>query len=126
MTRESGIDEANSDDGRQAFTDVLTGEVLLHPLEQVLSLGIVVDGSSQGRAETGQMGPAISVEDGVGERQDILRIPIVPLERDLDLLTVVGLFIEIDGLRVEHRLRSVEIMGELRKAPLETKFLFPL
>ena len=96
--------DAHRDDRGQALTNILAGEVLLQSLEEILGLGIGVDGSGQGGAETREMGAAVPVEDRVGEGEDIFGVAVVPLQRDLDFFAVVGLVsIEIDRVLVERR-----------------------
>ena len=109
------VAQADRDDGRQALADVLTLEVLLLLLEQVPRAGIAVDHVGQGLREPLDVHAALNGRDAVGEGVDRLVVARVPLQRDLDLLPLFGLF-EGRHLAEERLLRRVEVLDEVDDA----------
>ena len=116
--------DAYCDDRGQTLSDVFAREVLFETLEEILTLGICVDGTRQRGAESRKMGAAVPVEDGVGEGQDIFVVAVVPLEGHLELVTIVSGNGQIYRILMEWRFRPVQIAGELRQTSVEMKHFF--
>src|SRR5204862_8257838 len=76
------------------------------------------------RADPGEVRPALARVDVVRERDDALLIPVVVLQRDLDL-GVTLLPLEEQHLRVDRRLVLVEVLDELDDAALVEEGVAP-
>ena len=90
----------DADDAGQALADVVTADVLLEVLRQVVAGRVGVDRARQRGAEPGEVRAAFVGVDVVGERVHQLGVAVVPLQRDLDLDAVL-LALHVDGLVVD-------------------------
>ena len=70
LTLELGLLDPDREDGGQALTDVLAGQVLVLLLEQALGPGELVDRLGQGLAEAFFVGAALVGVDVVGEGEN--------------------------------------------------------
>ena len=61
------LGELDADDGRQAFADIIAGQVGFIFLDQLVLAGIIIQDAGQGGTETGQVGAAVDGIDAVGE-----------------------------------------------------------
>src|SRR3954470_9346510 len=92
LTFELGITQSHGDDRGQAFSDVLTEEVLVLLLEVVLRARPLVDHARERGAEAFLVRTTLDRADAVGERVDAVGLVAgAPLERELDLLAVLAL-----------------------------------
>src|SRR5699024_11414116 len=82
----------------QSLTDVVTGEVGVLLLQQLLITRVAVDQGGHRGAEALLVGTALEGVDRVREGVDGLLVAVVPLQRDLDLV-VLALGLEADGRR---------------------------
>ncbi len=103
----------DADDGRQPLADVVTGEVVVLLLEQLLAAREVVDELRHRRAETLFVRAALVRVDRVGVRVDGLAVRRRPLHRDLDREVALGvLVLEGDDVLVDDlgALGGVEVL----------------
>ena len=112
--------QLHADHRHQTFAHVLALEVLLHVLEQALVLPKLIDGSRQRGAEPGKVSAAIDGVDVVGKREDILRIAVVVLERELHV-DVVAVAFRVDRRGVQHFFVLVEVLDEFGDAAVVMK-----
>ena len=107
LALELRVAQADGDDGGQSLADVLAVEVRILLLELALGPGVAVHHVGEGLAEALLVHAALDGGDAVGEGVDRLVEPGVPLQRDLDLLVVLG-------LREEQTLRNSDSLAALR------------
>ena len=81
--------ELHGDDGGESLAHVLALEVVLLLLQQPLVARVLVQRPRQRRVEAGEVGAALAGVDVVREREDRLRVLVVPLHRHLDVAAVV-------------------------------------
>ena len=62
------------DDGDDTFATVVTGDRGILVLEQLVRLGVGVDRAGKGGSETGEVGAAVAVWNGVGVAKDVFVI----------------------------------------------------
>ena len=105
----------HADDGHQAFTHVIAGQVLFHVLEQAHLLPRVIDRAGQRRAEAGKMRAAVDGVDVVGEAEDRLGVCVVVLQPDFHV-DAVAVVLHVDGLVVQNLFAAIEMLDELRDA----------
>ena len=86
LTLELGFTDLHRDDGRESFTDVVTGELGIFVLEQLLLERVLVDRCGQCGAEALFVGTTLVGVDRVGEGVHGLRVAGVPLHCDLELV----------------------------------------
>ena len=114
--------DLDRDDGDQALAHVVACQPAFEILDQVGGLRVTADGLGERRAEAGQVRAAVNSVDVVGEREDLLVVSVVVLNRDLDRQVValggVGGLLEIHRLRVEHVLVLVKVLDEFGDAAL--------
>ena len=115
LALELRVAQADRDDGGQALPDVLALEVLLLLLEEVAGPGVAVDDVGQRLGEALDVHPALNGRDAVGEGVDRLVVAGVPLQRDLDLLALLGL-LERRHLAEQRLLGRVEVLDEVDDA----------
>jgi hypothetical protein len=72
------------DDGGEAFADVVTGDLRVLVLQEIVGLGVLVDRAGEGAAEAGQVGAAVGIVNRVGVAEDLVVVGVVVLEDDLD------------------------------------------
>src|SRR5262249_5421524 len=108
------------DHSDQAFAHVVAGQAAFEILDQVGGLRVAADGFRERRAEARQMRAAVNRVDVVGEREDLLVISVVVLNRDLYRQVVVfgrvGGLLEIHRLRVKHVFVLVQVLDEFGDA----------
>ena len=115
LALELRVAQPHRDDGGEALADVLAEEVLVLLLEQALGPGVAVDDVGEGLLEALLVHAALDGGDAVGEGVDRLVEPGVPLQRDLDLLVVLGLRVGGDTLRNS---ASLEVLRCLTKSTM--------
>src|SRR6185503_3214281 len=89
----------------------------LEALQKAVGLRVTREGAGQCGTETRQMGPALARVDVVREREEVLLVAVVVLERNLHLDPVLLAFEEQD-LRMDGRLVLIEVLDELDDAAL--------
>ena len=98
------IGQLNRNDGRKALAHVVTAQVGVLLLEQVLLAGVIVNHAGEGGAEALEMHAALGGVDVVGKRHDVLAIAGIPLQGHLDLAHLghgrirIRFTLDIDGL----------------------------
>ena len=112
LALELRVPQADRHDGGEPFPDVLAFEVLLLLLQEVPAAGIAVDHVGQRLREALDVHPALHGGDAVGEGVDGVVVARVPLQRDLDLLALVGLF-ERRHLAEQRLLGGIEVLDEV-------------
>ena len=90
----------DADDGGHPLAQVLSAEAALEFAGQLGALGVAVDGAGEGRPEAGEVGAAVLVADGVGETGNLFVVGVSPLQRDLDLDTVLVSMKEMTSLLI--------------------------
>ena len=109
--------DLDAQDGREAFPEVVAGEVDLGLLEELVLVGVALERPRQRAAEAGHVRAALVRVDVVDERQDVLLVARVVTHRQLH--GHVGVLVLDVDLAVEERLaRLVEIGHELGQAAL--------
>ena len=107
-----GLRDLDADHAGQAFADVVAADAgVLQILREVVLRRVGVDRSRQRRAEAGEVGAAFVRVDVVREREDQLRIAVVPLQGDLGVDAVLVALHE-DRLLVDERLVLVQMLDE--------------
>ena len=106
----------HGDDGGQAFAEVFRREVALELGEEVVLLGIVLQGTGQAHLEALQVRAALDGVDVVDVGVDPLAEALVVLEGDVDGDHLVG--IHGDGIGDELGLACVQVVDELAEAVL--------
>ena len=120
LALELGIGQLDADDGREALADVLAGEVAVGVLEDARLLRPVVERPGERAAEAGDVGAAVDRVDVVREREHVLGVRVVVLERDLDRGRAVAA-LAVDRAAVERLLVPVEVPDERDEAALEVE-----
>ncbi len=116
LALELRVAQAHRDDGGEALADVLADEVLVLLLQQVLGPGVPVDHRGERGLEALLVRAALDGVDAVGEGVDAVGVVAgVPLERELDLLAVLGL-LEVADLGEQRLLRLVDVLDEVDDA----------
>src|SRR6185312_13555037 len=107
----------DGDDRREPLAHVLALEVLLLLLQQLLLTRVRVERARERRAEAGQVRAALVSVDVVSEREQVLLVGVVPLQRDLDLAGL-ALVAEVDDLLVDRVARAlrVDVLDEVDDA----------
>ena len=104
LTLKLRIGQLDRDDGRKALAHVVTAQVGVLLLEQVLLAGVIVNHAGEGGAEALEMHAALGGVDVVGKRHDVLAIAGIPLQGHLDLAHLghgrirIRFTLDIDGL----------------------------
>ena len=106
---ELGFSYPHRDHGGQAFTAVVTGEVLFFLFEQLVLAGVLIHQGGQRRPETFFVGAALDGVNGVCERVYALGIAGVPLHGHLDL-KVLALDFQADDRGVDRRLGLIQML----------------
>ena len=131
LTLKLRVGQLDRDDGRKALAHVVTAQVGVLLLEQVLLTGVIVDHAGEGGAETLEMHAALGGIDVVGKRHDVLAIAGIPLQGHLDLAHLghrrvrVRFALNVDGLLkgLGDVLALVEELDEVDDAALVAKLL---
>ena len=118
LTLELRIDQLDADHRGQAFSNVVARQVRLRIPQDAGASRPIVQGARERRAKTGDMGPAVDGVDVVGEREDVLRVRIVVLQRDFDRRPAILPF-DVDRAGVEGLLVAVEVPHERDESSLE-------
>ena len=111
-------------DADETLAGVVPGEAALHVLEEVLRGSVRIQRTCQRRAETGEVGSTVLVEDVVRVAEDLLRVASRPLHRevehDVDGPSCFGLYLggERNDLLVDGLLRLGHERDELLDAAL--------
>ena len=114
LALELGIGYDHAHDGGDAFPRVVAGYGHLEVLQQVVPLGVVVDGSGEGRLEAHEVEAALRRAHGVGVGEDVLLVAVVVLKGDVDLVAVPFLA-DPDGV-MDGGLVLVQVLDELDDA----------
>lgn len=109
----------HAEDADEAFAAVITADGWVFFLLEVVSLGVLVDGTGEGVFEAGEVRAAIGVRDGIGEAERLLGVAVVPLhhavhEAELPLFIDLELALaaEGDGLVVHDIFVLAELLHE--------------
>ncbi len=78
------LGQLDADDGRQAFADIVAGQVRVVFLEELVLVGVVVQHAGQGGAEAGEVGAAVRVLTQLAKLKMVSVVAVVILEGDLD------------------------------------------
>ena len=119
----------HADHRRQAFADVVAGQILFHVLEQTRLLSESIDGARERAAEAAQMRAAIHRVDVIGEAEQRLRVAVVILQSDLNPHRTAGarlLAFDVNRILVQHGLAAVQMLDELRNAAVVKKYVLLL
>src|SRR5262249_9280750 len=125
LSFELGIRDPDRNDRGQALAHVVAADVALESLEKPVGLRVAGEGACQRGPEPGEMSAPLARVDVVREREEILLVPVVVLERDLHL-DVVLLALEEENLRMDRRLVLIEVLDELDDAALVEEAVAPL
>ena len=125
------IGQLDRDDGRKALAHVVTGQVGVLLLEQILLTGVIVDHAGEGGTETLEVHAALGGVDVVGKRHDVLAVAAIPLQGYLDLAHLghrrvrIRLALDVNGLLkgLGNVLAVVEELDEVDDAALVAKLL---
>jgi len=98
----------NADNGRQAFSDIITGKVWLAVLEKLILSGVIVKCVCNGISETSNMGTTFRSINIVYKSVSILCIRIIVLHGNFNSHTVL-LTLAINDLRIKSFFTSVQI-----------------
>src|SRR6476661_1419439 len=120
LTLELRIGQLHADDGRQAFANVIAGQVAVAVLEDAGSARPVVERARQGSPEARDVGAPIHGIDVVGEGEDVFGVRVVVLERDLDGVRAFAAF-DVDRPVVDDFLLAVQVPHERLESALEVE-----
>ena len=120
LALELRLGQLHADDRGQALADVVAGEVAVRLLEHARALRPVVERPGQRAAEARDVGAAVDGVDVVGEREHVLGVGVVVLERDLDRGGAVPA-LAVDRPAVERLLVPVQVPDERDEAALEVE-----
>ena len=111
--------------GREAFTHVVAGQArfLVLFIERRLFLDILVDDRRQRTLEAGEVRAAFVRVDVVHEREHILGIAVVVLQRHLDADVVPGR-VDVDHVLVQRLLVADQVRHELFQAATREEHFF--
>ena len=114
----------------QPFAHVIAGNGRVLFLQQVVLLGVLVDGAGQRRAEAGQMRAAVGIGDRVGEAEDLVVVAVGVLQHAIHehvLILAVNFARSFasdrNGLGMQRLLAPAELPDELLDAVLVKKRL---
>ena len=125
LSLELGLGDLHRDHRGQPLSHVVAAEALEILLEEVLLLGVGVDGARQAGAEAGQMSAAFVGRDVVREGEQVLGVAVVVVHGDLDLDAVL-LALEIDRIAAEGVLVLVDPLHVFDDAALVAEGLSAL
>ena len=123
------FDRNNSD---EAFEQIVTGDLRVLVLQQVVLFGVLVDRPGQGGAESGLVRAAVGIVNGVGVGENLCAIAVVILHNDvcnnvrLFRRPVLHVFMrplagERDRLRVQDLFAFAELLDEFLDTVLVIK-----
>ena len=117
---EARIGQFDAQDTDQPFADIVAGNGRVFFLEQLIGAGVLVDGAGQGGAESGEMGAAVGIGDGVGEAKNLVGVAVIVLQDAIhdDFVLFAG---QDDGFGMEDFLVAAELADELLDAILVKK-----
>ena len=109
--------EFDTQDGGEALAYVVAGEGGVLLLEDAVGLGVLVDGTRERGAQTGEVGAAVRIRNGVREAENLVGVGVVVLKDcvDKDLIALAG---DDDWLGMENRAGLAELADELLDAVL--------
>ena len=125
LALELRVGELDADDRGQALAHVVAGQVAVGIAQHAGAARPVVQRARQGGAEPRQVRAAVERVDVVGEREDVLRVGVVVLERDLDGGPAFSP-LDVDRPGVEDFLVPVEVAHERLQAALEVEGALPI
>ena len=114
LALELRIAHLDGNDSRQAFAAVITGEVAVLFLDELMLLGIAVHQGGQGRTEALFVRATLVGVDGISKGVNGLLIALVPLQRYL-YLVILALRIEGNDGRVDRGLgliKELDVIGQ--------------
>ena len=85
LRAESRIRQFHAQNADQTLSQVVSGEVRILFLQDVVGFGVILDGVRQSSLETLQVHPAVAIRDGVGETLDMLGVSVGILEDHIDV-----------------------------------------
>jgi hypothetical protein len=115
----------DADHRRESFAHIFALQRLAFLLQETVGARVGVDRAGQGRLEADQVCTAFDGVDVVGEGVDVLRVAVVPLQRNLDL-EVLAFTLEVDHLRMDRRLGAIEMLDELLDTALVVELMLLL
>ena len=118
------VPQLDADDRGQALADIVAGQRFGVLLQQVVGVGVGIDGPGQRRLEADQMGAALARVDVVGKGEQVFRVPVVVLQRHFQHHVALFDFDE-DGL-MQRRLGLVQVLDERHDPALVAEDLFSL
>ena len=111
--------------GRETLTDIITTQIRLRFLQELITAGIIIKGLRDRIFKTGEVGSTLRGIDVIDEGIGILGIGVVVLHRDLDE-HMITLALTVDDVRIQWLLALVEILYELLDTTLVVEGLFLL
>ena len=129
LTFELRIAQLHRDDRGDALANVFAEQVVFLLPQQVLRPGVLVDHAGECRLETLNVHATFDSGDAVGITVDALVVTGVPLDRDVERLPAVFVFVLVVRDLAEQRFfRGVEVLHEIDNAAaiLVSEFLFLL
>ena len=120
LALELRVGQLDADHRGEPLADVVAGQVRVAVLEHRRPARPVVERARERGAEARDVRPAIDRVDVVGEREHVLGVGVVVLQRDLD---GGGAFaaLDVDRARVEDLLVPVQVPHERLEATLEVE-----
>ena len=111
--------------GRETFTDIITTQIRLRVLQELMTACIIVKGLRDRVFKTGEVGSTLRGIDVIDEGIGILSIGVIMLHRDLDE-HMIPLTLTVNDIRIQWLLALVEILHELLDTTLVVEGLFLL
>ena len=112
LALELGIGQLDADHRRQPLTNILSGQVGLVVLDEVVLAGVVVNHPGKGRAESGQVAAPLLGVDAIGKGNYRFSETVVILDRDLHR-SFIHRFLEIEGRLLEHSTAFVHVPNQV-------------
>ena len=116
------IAQLDAHDRGEALPHVVPGQRLRVLLQEIVRVGVVIDGPRERRLEPDQMGPALAGIDVVGKGIEILGVGVVVLDGDFQ--GEIRLFDLHKDRLMEGRLGSVQMLHKGHDAALVPEALF--
>ena len=109
--------ELDAQNGGEALADIVAGEGGILLLQEIVRLGVLVDGAGERGAKTGKVRAAVRIRNRVCEAKDLVRVGVVVLQHgvDEDLVALAG---DDDRLGMEYRAGLAELADKLLDAVL--------
>jgi hypothetical protein len=120
LAGELGVGHLDREHAGQAFAHVVTGDVDLGLLGDLVFFDVLVDDARHRRAQAGEVGAAVGLRDVVGVAQHLFLVAVVPLhgdfDRELGVVAVAGGDAGgaggVEDVGVQHRLGAVDVLDE--------------